>query len=279
MPHLKKGEVTVMENAKTTTQNKRLGVYRIVAVGLMAALAYVGNYLQIKIPNGVLVTRIHFGNSMCLLAGLLFGPISGGLASGIGAGLYDLLDPVYIVSAPYTFISKFAMGFVAGLINRHAMVKEKEKLNTILAAVIGQLVYIFLYLLKSYLTIIILGGTSEAAWSAVGLNAITSSVNAVIAVVVSVPLYYMLKAALKSTTIGKLITERKPSKAKEWFNPLTIVLTVFAIVVTILYSVNLAATKKVEAAQAEKEAAVQAQIDYLYDQLGLEYVEPAEDAE
>ena len=93
-------------------KNKRL--IFIIGVGLMAALVFVGNYLQVKIPNGVLVTRIHFGNSMCLLAGLIFGPIGGGLASGIGAALYDLIDPVYIISAPFTFLSKFAMGFVCG---------------------------------------------------------------------------------------------------------------------------------------------------------------------
>ena len=58
-------------------KNKKLAT--IVAVGLMAALVFVGNYLQIKIPNGVLITRIHFGNSMCILAGLLFGALPGGL--------------------------------------------------------------------------------------------------------------------------------------------------------------------------------------------------------
>ena len=77
--------------------------------------------------------------------------------------------------------------------------------------------------------------------------------------------------------IGKLITERKPSKAKEWFNPLTIVLTIFAIVVTILYTVDLAATRKIQAAQDEKEQAIQAQIDFLYETLGIEYVEPEGD--
>ena len=41
------------------------------------------------------------------LSGLLFGGISGGLASGIGGALYDLTNPLYITSAPVTFISKF----------------------------------------------------------------------------------------------------------------------------------------------------------------------------
>ena len=50
-------------------KNKKLTF--IIAVGLMAALCFVGNYIQIKIPNGVLITRVHLGNSMCLLAGKL----------------------------------------------------------------------------------------------------------------------------------------------------------------------------------------------------------------
>lgn len=114
------GGITNGNNSK----NKRL--YSIVTVGLMAALVYVGNYLQIKIPNGGLVTRIHLGNSMCLLAGLLFGRLRGGLSSGIGAALYDLFDPVYIVSAPYTFFSKFAMGFTAGHIRKHSKMKRAQ---------------------------------------------------------------------------------------------------------------------------------------------------------
>ena len=178
---------------------------RVIAVGLMAALVYAGNYLQIKIPNGVLITRIHFGNSMCLLAGLLFGPVIGGLSSGIGAAMYDLFDPVYIVSAPYTFISKFAMGFAAGALNRVFAKKLNSTASAYISAVIGQIVYIVFYLTKSYYTIAIVKGTPEAAWTAVGTNAITSSVNAVIAVIISVPVAFALKKALKNTAMGRLM--------------------------------------------------------------------------
>ena len=37
-----------------------------------------------------------------------------GLAAGIGSALYDVLDPVYITSAPFTFVFKFLMAWVAG---------------------------------------------------------------------------------------------------------------------------------------------------------------------
>lgn len=260
----------------------RKNLYRIITVGLMAALVFAGNYLQIKIPNGMLVTRIHLGNSMCLLAGLLFGNVGGGLASGIGAGLYDLFDPVYIVSAPYTFFSKFAMGFTAGLLRKRIKPETSASANTVyvtLSAIAGQVVYIVLYLLKSYLTIIILGGTSEAAWAAVATNALTSTINGVLAVVISVPLYFLLRKALKQTAIYQLIVdnENKTAEKQSYFNPLTILLTIFAIATTAIFSINLAATNKIKAAEAEKEQAyierieaLEAQVDDIYAQLGLE---------
>ncbi len=268
--------------ANQTMTKSRRTLYQIIIVGLMAALVYAGNYLQIKIPNGVLVTRVHLGNSMCLLAGLLFGGLSGGLASGIGAGLYDLFDPVYIVSAPYTFLSKFAMGLTAGLLRT-----TNEKKRVIISAIAGQVVYIVLYLLKSYVTIIILGGTSQAAWAAVGTNAITSCINAALAVIIAVPLYFLLRNALKRTGIYEFIAEndleRKASKEKKThFNPVTVCLTIFAVVVTLIFTINLAATNKVKAQEEEKEQAyieridsLENELDYLYDTLGVE--KPATD--
>lgn len=241
----------------TMTKNRK-ALYRIITIGLMAALVYVGNYLQIKIPNGVLVTRIHLGNSMCLLAGLLFGGLNGGLASGFGAALYDLFDPTYIVSAPYTFISKFAMGFTAG-----ALRTKNEKVRVTLAAITGQLVYIFLYLLKSYFTIIILGGTQEAAWTAVGTNALTSSINGILAVIIAVPLYFALRTALKQTGIYALIAENdaenkqdSAKKAKPSIIAAIAVLTAAAIGL----SIRLSAENKLKAKRAEEANSLSSEI-------------------
>ncbi|MBQ3918855.1 MAG: ECF transporter S component [Oscillospiraceae bacterium] len=185
-------------------------ILRIVTVGLMAALVFIGNYFQIKIPNGGLVTRIHLGNSMCLLAGLLFGGIQGGLSSGIGAALYDMLDPVYITSAPYTFLSKFAMGFTAGILRR----KGHNKAAVIGAAAAGQVVYIILYLAKTYVSQILLGEPSSVALAKVGVNALTSSINGILAVVIAVPLYFALEHSLRQTGFAEIINGRKSEPAK-----------------------------------------------------------------
>lgn len=198
-------------------KNKKLA--SIIAVGLMAALCFVGNYLQIKIPNGVLITRIHLGNSMCLLAGLLFGGLNGGLASGIGAALFDVLDPTYIISAPITFISKFAMGYVCGKLGENAKIKhENSAVSISISAIFGQLAYIVLYLLKTYLGLIILGNAHETALTATATNLVTSSVNAVMAVLISVPLYFALQKPLASTYFKQLVHPQETKKGNIWVN-------------------------------------------------------------
>ena len=189
----------------------------VVSVGLMAALCFVGNYLQIKIPNGVLITRIHFGNSMCVLAGLLFGSLVGGLASGIGAGLYDLLDPVYIVSSPVTFLTKFAMGWVAGYLSKSSRRLGNETAHIAVSAVLGQLTYIVLYVGKTYVSQRILGYEVGTALTASATNLLTSTVNAVISVIVSVPLYFALVKPLKATYFRDLVDQRREKSGKNWW--------------------------------------------------------------
>ena len=265
---------------QVTEQRKKL--LFMVSVGMMAALVFVGNYLQFKIPVSIGdVTRVHLGNSMCLLAGLLFGPGVGGLASGIGAGLYDLFDPVYIVSAPYTFCSKFAMGFLAGLLGRAAFRKEGKSrvLQVILAGVVGQLAYIFLYLLKSYVTLRLVGTASQAAFLAVIPKIAASTVNAVAAVVISVPLSIALRKALSRTAFFSVMNVQKENKG--YFNPVTIALTIFCCAVTMVFAMYLSATNKIKAEDQKKIDtlqtqidAQQAQLDYLAEQLNIELPQP-----
>lgn len=179
---------------------------RIVVTSLMAALVFVGNMISFPIPDLMGVTRIHLGNSMCLLAGLLFGGVSGGVASGIGGALYDVINPVYIVSAPYTFFSKFAMGFTCGLINKHKPDEKSHLARTIIAAVSGQLVYIVLYLGKKFIEGLVAGGTFFTAIGNLATSALSSTINATLSVIIAVPLYYALKKALSKTPISAVIS-------------------------------------------------------------------------
>ena len=266
----------------TTASNHNQKLMKMIAVGLMAALVFVGNYLQIKIPVAIGdVTRVHLGNSMCLLAGLLFGPGIGGLASGIGAGLYDLLDPLYIISAPYTFCSKFAMGFLAGVLNRYLAGDERRyrPVGVVAAGVVGQLAYITLYLVKSYVSLRLIGTPAQTAFVAVLPKVGTSTANAVAAVVISVPLFFALRKALLHTGFYTILTQRRESKG--YWNPVTAGLTVYCCVVTLVASLYLSSAGKIQEAQQEKEAAMaaelaqcQSQLSYLADQLDISLPQP-----
>ena len=213
-----------MKNKKLTT---------IVAVGLMAALVFVGNYLQIKIPNGVLITRIHFGNSMCLLAGLLFGT-PGALASGIGAALYDVLDPAYIASAPFTFLSKAAMGYICGYLAKSEKRFVSERGHIIFSAIMGQLMYIVLYVGRTFIVQhFAYGAAFGTAVLTSATNLLTSTINAVVAVLVSVPLYFALLKPLKTTYFRDII-ETRVQRGK-WYVLLGVIVGIFAVAALAIY--------------------------------------------
>ena len=62
-------------------------VFTITATGMMAAIIFVGNYLRIPFMD----TKLTVVNALCVLSGLLFGPVSGFWACGIGSLLYDVV--------------------------------------------------------------------------------------------------------------------------------------------------------------------------------------------
>ncbi|WP_418529069.1 ECF transporter S component, partial [Hominenteromicrobium sp.] len=138
--------------------------------------------------------------------GFVMGPIGGGLASGIGAMLYDLTNPAYIASAPFTFVFKFLLAAVCGLIAHKGkitgnMLEEDFTITvprSIVAGICGSLTYIVLYLAKSYITTVLAGSAPEAAAIALATKAASSTVNAILAIIISVPLSALIRKALKS---------------------------------------------------------------------------------
>ena len=169
-------------------------------VGIMAALVYVTSaFLQIQIPTAIGSTRLHMGNVMCLLSGLLLGPVPGGLAAGIGSAFFDLTNPAYIASTPFTFAFKFLMAWVCGTVARLG----KEQLwALIVGAAVGAVSYVLLYLGKSFVEdYLVLGLPFEGVILSLGTKALTSTVNGVIAAVVSVPLNLILKPLLKKANL------------------------------------------------------------------------------
>lgn len=178
--------------------NKNLTTKKLVYVALFTALVYIfSRFFQIPVVTPFGQTRFHLGNVFCLLAGILMGPGFGGLAAGLGSALFDLFDPVYFTSAPITFVTKFALAFVAGAIyrKRNELVDKKR---LVLAAILGQLTYVFLYLLKTYITNkFVMGFTNEAVMVELIPKAGVSLFNALISVIIAFILAMPLLKSVK----------------------------------------------------------------------------------
>lgn len=179
-------------------------IYKVVLVGLFAALSYVVfTFLQIKIPlPGGDATSIHLGNAVCVIAALLLGGLYGGLGGAIGMTIGDLFDPVYIVYAPKTFILKLCIGLITGLIAHkigHISTEEDNKkvLKFVILAAIGGLLFnvIFDPLVGYFYKLLILG--KPAAELTLAWNVLSTSINAITSTIVSVLVYMALRPALK----------------------------------------------------------------------------------
>ena len=190
--------------------NRKNPALLVAKVGIMAALSYLAfTFLQIKVPVGSEFTSFHLGNTFCVLAALLFGGVPGGLAGAIGMTIGDLLDPVYITSAPKTFILKFFIGLITGLvahrlgkISQHgedgSLPDGKKVFGWTVAASSAGLLFnvifepVFSYFYKRF----ILGLDAEAASILAKWQTATTFVNAVLSVIAAVLLYVALRPAL-----------------------------------------------------------------------------------
>ncbi len=79
----------------------------------MAALTAVATMI-IQIPTPQTRGYINLGDTMVMLSGMLFGPVVGFLAGGIGSAAADMLSG-YAHWAPFTLIIKGTEGAVVGL--------------------------------------------------------------------------------------------------------------------------------------------------------------------
>lgn len=162
---------------------------KVALTGLMAALVFASNLITIKIPLGADITRIHLGNACMLFAAMLLGGPLGGTAAGLGSMLYDLTDASFVSSAPFTLVFRFLMGFTCGSIAHFGGREGKNAKFNIIGAIAGSALYVMLYLGKTFIVKhYIEGMTLDASMVLVMQKSIASIFNAVVGVVISVPL-------------------------------------------------------------------------------------------
>lgn len=186
-------------------------ITRIVFSGVMAAVICV--ITVFRIPLGQ--SKVHFANSMCLLSGLLLGPAWGGAAAGLGSAIYDIFLGGYsFFEALITFVSKFAMAWVTGMLFR-AWTRGKEKgpgewkktaVPLVISCVLGALTYVALYMLKSWLFKLYVEPVPVDTIPAVLIaKLVPSLINAAFAVVTAPIFYHAVIPALRSAGILRRI--------------------------------------------------------------------------
>lgn len=188
---------------------------KICVTGLFAALAYVAfTFLKINIPTPGGYTAFHLGNTFDVLAALLLGGLPGGIAGAIGMGIGDVLDPLYITVAPKTIILKLMIGVITGTV-AHKVFKintlsgKKLTRATILSIGAGMLFNCIAEPLFGYFyTAVILGAPEKAAMKLAQFNAITTAVNAVLAVIISTILYLAIRPRLENNGVLKKVAPK-----------------------------------------------------------------------
>lgn len=190
-------------------EKNTLSLRRLCMAALFAALCYIGfTYCKIDIPVGAEKTAFHLGNVFCVLAALFLGGFQGGLAGAVGMTIADLTTG-YVTSAPKTFVLKLCIGLITGLVAHKVFHISQERqrrvslpaataiscvcgmgFNVVADPVVG-------YFYKTY----VLGIPQEAASIWVKMGAVTTGVNAVVAVIAATVFYLALRPALKRSNL------------------------------------------------------------------------------
>jgi uncharacterized membrane protein len=132
LKELLEGWFNKMERRENKVKN--LNVIDIVQVALMAAMVFVTTYV-IEIPVGTKAV-LHIGDTMVFAGAIILGNKKAALASAIGMGLFDLLSP-YAVWAPFTFIIKGVMAYIASSIAYRKNYEGNNPVNNIFGFIIA----------------------------------------------------------------------------------------------------------------------------------------------
>ena len=124
--------------------NNKKRIFWLILTSLFTALTFSLSYVNIPFPLGGIV---HLGNFAAILAALIGGPLCGGISGSLGMGLFDLsagFPPSTIIRS---FILKFIVCYVAGVIFKS--IKKNERYSNIFY-IIGS----FLFLIIGTLTLL-----------------------------------------------------------------------------------------------------------------------------
>ena len=115
--------------------NKKLKKYVLTA--MLAALTMIATGMLPKIPVPATGGYVHLGDTVIIVASMLFGPWVGALSAAIGSALADLIAGYAQYIIP-TFIIKGLMGFVVGKLSfgNHSKLGVKQLCGLLFGGII-----------------------------------------------------------------------------------------------------------------------------------------------
>ncbi|APF21874.1 ECF transporter S component [Clostridium butyricum] len=121
--------------------NNRLSTKELVLMGLMIALVWLAGSV-IKIPS--VGGFVHLGDCMVFLSVVVLGKKKGSVASAMGMMLVDVLGGYYLW-APFTFVIKGAMAYIAGSILEKLEVKHGKSFSYVISFLISGVFMVIAY--------------------------------------------------------------------------------------------------------------------------------------
>lgn len=141
-----------MENTQSNSNRKNFFGYLIPKdslslslVGIFSGLICILTMI-ISIPIPATQGFINIGDAGVMITGLLFGPIIGGIAGGVGSSLADVFLG-YTIYAPATLLIKGLEGFVVGLIANPKKQNSRINHRDIISVITGGLLMTYGYFL------------------------------------------------------------------------------------------------------------------------------------
>jgi uncharacterized membrane protein len=138
--------VYMYNNSKNKLKTRDIAFY-----GLFTAVIYVATAF-VNIPGPTPGGLFHLGNVMAFTIAIVFGKKAGAVSGALGMALFDIASP-YAVWAPFTFVIRFAMGYVIGYM---AYISPESKLKTTLFSFLGILIATIIMISGYYVAEIIL---------------------------------------------------------------------------------------------------------------------------
>jgi uncharacterized membrane protein len=181
-----------MERREKAFRNS--SVLEIVQVGLMAAIVFVAtSIIHFQTFMGVM----HAGDSMVFLAAILLGKKKAAVASAIGMALFDLTHG-YLAWAPFTFVIKGVMAYIAATIAYRSELKGEKFINNMIAFVLAGIFMIVAYYIGGAIILSFLQADKQPFTQALILSAKdipTNIAQVVVGILIAVPLLEALKKA------------------------------------------------------------------------------------